>query len=462
MELKSGRGKRGSGSSHFVLWEELKHLKVEGAANAAAIYKRLDVEQEKPIEERNYQLHIPVPSTRGKRKSLGVSTRLEALARAEEEVLEIRVQLKQGIPLKRLSVEDVVEKFLRHKKSRVRGNWEGKDEAGHKSITAERYGLIEGKLRNYLVPFLGAKTDMRTIQSGKWMEWEEWRREQIKHGKPKATTIQNEMGIIRECWRWAMENSFIPLTPKLPFHDENLITDDKARRDTWEAAEWKSFARKVREWLKSMEGKTPQEYWDAFVSYQMLFFLANSGMRTGELVKVKRKDIQFYELKERPDEWMNGKICCLVQVHPSTKTGAREVNAMGGIFARRVWEKSIHKKKEDFLFCHLDGRQFSTKDLWQRFKQMTAYTKEKERWGKHFVPYSLRHLYATTRLQNGTSKEALCRNMGVTEPYLRKHYSHYLTRLATADLMSMRKDIGLGGEMLREGDDFTLNDEMTE
>ena len=43
-------------------------------------------------------------------------------------------------------------------------------------------------------------------------------------------------------------------------------------------------------------------------------------------------------------------LCCLVQVHPSTKTGAREVNAMGGEFAKRVYDKSKFKKKEDFLY----------------------------------------------------------------------------------------------------------------
>ena len=73
--------------------------------------------------------------------------------------------------------------------------------------------MIEGKLRNYLVPFLGAKTDIRNIPSNKWMEWEAWRREQTRHGKPKADTIANEMGIIREFWRWAMENSYIPSLP---------------------------------------------------------------------------------------------------------------------------------------------------------------------------------------------------------------------------------------------------------
>ena len=77
---------------------------------------------------------------------------------------------------------------------------------------------------------------------------------------------------------------------------------------------------------------------------------------------------------------------------------------------------------------------------------------------KAFCPYALRHFYATTRLQNGTTRSALCENMGVTEPYLRKHYSHYLTRLATEDLTRMNSAIGIGGTLLPEGSDFTIPD----
>ena len=357
-----------------------------------------------------------------------------------------------------MPVSGLVDHFLRHKKTRIRGEWESKQDAGLRSITQERYGLIEGKLRNYLVPFLGAKTDARGVPFSKWKQWEEWRylHNSRSTSRPKAITIQNEMGMIRECWKWAMENSLIAFTPKLPFHDENLITDDKVRRDTWEAKEWSSFARRVREWLKEQRQQDPETYWDAFVAYQMLFFLANNGMRVGELSKVKRKDIQFYE-RDEEDAPQHKRFCALVQVHPSTKTGAREVNSMGGEFAKRVWDKSSHKRKEDFLFCHLDGSQFTTRQFGTIFKRIIKFVGEEERTGKRLVPYSLRHLYATTRLQNGTSKQALCENMGVTEPYLRKHYSHFLTRLATADLMKMRNDIGLRGE-LKEGGDFTIPD----
>ena len=85
------------------------------------------------------------------------------------------------------------------------------------------------------------------------------------------------MGIILELWKWGIENSFLPHTPKLPFHDENLSPNDKVRRDSWEPHEWKTFSRRVREWVNNLKG-SEEELWGSWVSCQMMFFLANCGM----------------------------------------------------------------------------------------------------------------------------------------------------------------------------------------
>ena len=454
-------GSRGCNQNSYACFEELGHLRVSPEAQVPYLYKRQDKQAHLPVAERTYQLRIPVPNTKGVRKSLKTADRTSAITKAEEEVLNLRVLLKQGASVSPLSATDFVEKFLRTKHSRIRDTWEGKEDAGRKSITKERYVLIAGKLRNYLVPFLGASTDVRTVPLRKWDEWMTWRVES-RHtrtgGKPKTITLQNEMGMIRECWNWGMENSLIPFAPKLPFQGENLVTDDKMCRDTWEPDEWRFFARRVREWLKQQQALPQNEFWDAWVAYQMLFFLSNCGMRPGELVKVKRKDIRFYE-RDQTKQGKQGKmLCALVQIHKSNKTGRREVNAMGGEFAMRVFNKSQHRRKEDFLFCHLDGTPFTTKQFREQFRRMIAFTKEEERTGKHLVPYSLRHLYATIRLQHGTSRSALCENMGCGEKYLKDHYSHYLSRLATADLTRMDDAIGLGGVLIPEGEDFAVPD----
>ena len=69
------KGKRGGGKEHLLLWEELPYLKVEPTGKPVAIYKREDVQKELPLEQKNYYAHFPIRGTRGKRKSLLVTTR---------------------------------------------------------------------------------------------------------------------------------------------------------------------------------------------------------------------------------------------------------------------------------------------------------------------------------------------------------------------------------------------------
>ena len=456
---------RGQNDISYAMYEELEgRLRVDPYAEPPYIYKRDDPHLKQSLEDRAWQIRVPIPNSKGIRKSLRTSNKELAIERAEELILEVKVTLKQGGSALPFPVEKLVRLFLENKSGKVRGSREGKVDAGKKSITQERFGLIEGKLRNYVIPFLGAKTDVRNIPFSKWETWESWRKAnntRSEMGTPKAITIQNEMGMIRELWKFGMEQSHIPYHPRLPFHDENLIPDDEMRRDTWEMSEWDSFSRRLREWKKKNSNDTDWITWDVYVAYQLVYFLANSGMRTGEVVKIRRKDV--IEFFEREQEYQNSKkkeLSVMIQVHPSTKTGARQVNVSGGIYAKRVWDKSNHKKKTDFLFCHLDGSPYTTKQFRSKFKSMIRFTNENERWGKEFVPYSLRHFYATTRLQNGTNTQTLCANMGVTEPYLRKHYSHFMTRLATDELTKIDKNLRSSRKVqkLMMKDDFVIGD----
>ena len=115
-----------------MLWEEVPFLKVEKTGKPVAIYKREDVQKDLPLEQRNYYAHFPIRGTRGKRMSLLVSEREDALMRVQEEAVNLRVQLAQGVTVViKTTVEDLVAKFLAYKRSRIRGEWEGKGEEHH-------------------------------------------------------------------------------------------------------------------------------------------------------------------------------------------------------------------------------------------------------------------------------------------------------------------------------------------
>ena len=253
--------------------------------------------------------------------------------------------LKNGGSVLPLSVEDLVEKFLQTKRALIRGKWEGKEDAGLKhhqgEVCPDRRETSE---LPGAVPWCQVRCPQHSSQVEPVAYLESADAAHQDQGQTQSRHPQERDGNASGVLRWGMENGHLPFAPKLPFQDENLVTGDKVRRPTWELNEWQVFARRSREWLKQQQGLPEEECWDAFVAYQMLFFLANCGMRTGELVKVKRKDITNW-MEVNTDGVKDRTLCCLVQVHKSNKTGAREVNAMGGVFARRVFERSQHRRK---------------------------------------------------------------------------------------------------------------------
>ena len=100
-QLKVVGSLRGTGTPAGVARERCGlHLQATGSASDAG------------AEKSPYQIHIPVPNTKGGiRKSLKTPDRETAISKAEEMVLEVKVQLRQGGSVVALPVEDLVETF---------------------------------------------------------------------------------------------------------------------------------------------------------------------------------------------------------------------------------------------------------------------------------------------------------------------------------------------------------------
>ena len=458
-------GARGNNQKSYACYEEISYLRVTDESSNVFIYNRLHAQKHLPIDQRSYIVHIPVPNTKtGIRKSLRVTDRYSAIRKAENMVGEIRDDIRQGVSVIGKPVEEVVREFLQIKRNKIRGFDEGKKDHIRKTITERTYTRIKGKLNNYLTPFLGKRIDIKSVKISKFdNEWVDWRNVNNKRkelGNPKAVTLYNEMILLREFWKWGIKNGYIVGDiSNLPFEDdvENFEGDDSCVRDTWEAHEWNSFKGKIPYWLKAQEDKSEEQYWDSYVAYQMLFMFANSGLRMGEAVKLKWEDVDYSPIKKSSAKWQIGELLARIKVHKSNKTGERECQSLSGKYFKRIKESSKFKKKTDYIFCHLDGTPFSTKQFRTQFESMTEFTNEDERWNKRFVPYSLRSLYATSRLQNGNNTYDLCKNMGTGEQYLKKHYSKYMTRLSVGELIKVRSNYGIE---VSEGNDFVLEDEV--
>tara|TARA_Y100001968_G_scaffold120974_1_gene110129 strand:- start:1149 stop:1511 length:363 start_codon:yes stop_codon:yes gene_type:complete len=76
--------------------KKLRVLDVGGGMPVPYIYKRFDVQQDLPVEERAYQVRVPVPMEKGVRKSLRTLDRTTAIERADDLVLELKSVLGRG------------------------------------------------------------------------------------------------------------------------------------------------------------------------------------------------------------------------------------------------------------------------------------------------------------------------------------------------------------------------------
>ena len=69
----------------------IKHLRVSPEVGTSYIYKCLHIQVPLPVEERAWQIRVPVPITKGGRQSLKVTENAEAISKAKQMVLELRV-----------------------------------------------------------------------------------------------------------------------------------------------------------------------------------------------------------------------------------------------------------------------------------------------------------------------------------------------------------------------------------
>ena len=53
-------GVRGNNKATYLVYEEIQHLRVDVDAPPVAIYKRIDTELNKEVENKTYQVIIPV------------------------------------------------------------------------------------------------------------------------------------------------------------------------------------------------------------------------------------------------------------------------------------------------------------------------------------------------------------------------------------------------------------------
>ena len=88
---------------------------------------------------------------------------------------------------------------------------------------------------------------------------------------------------------------------------------------------------------------------------------------------------------------------------------------------------------DDYVFASPEGKPIGS--FKKSFASLLKSAKvEKDSHGNHRTIYSLRHTYATFRLQEGVHQFILARNMGTSTAMLEKHYGHTSNVASAAEM----------------------------
>lgn len=320
--------------------------------------------------------------------------------------------------------------------SQIFHDWEMSDQSMRQKHQADAVSGTVERVRTYALQFFGAmKID--EIKSQDFQKFWQWRQENYSRVRPSNNTLGRERTAILAVFRFAEKFGHISNIP-----DSAAPKSKLQRRPSFTENEWNNITKSMDSWEKDGENKS---IWrDRYVAKRYFQILANSGIRVGELRKLKWTDLRQLDSDEGT----------FVVAEVRGKTGIREVvcqKGTGKFFNEMLQlqrkellktsknQPSSSKKFIDrFVFCHPNGMPIKTfKRSFQSLLKFANVTIERN--GMSRTIYSLRHLYATNRLYEDVSPFHLARQMGTSVDMIDKFYGQTVNSQAAAQITKTRK-----------------------
>ena len=294
-----------------------------------------------------------------------------------------------------------------------------------------RQDFYQSRANLYLKPYFGdydIKDVTEEVIDGYWV----WRKNYYKDNPeklkgnatdtPSPQSLKMEKTAIKEVLEYAFRKGYIRSIPKINFK----IKMKTENRDTFTKDEFKRLTSALNTW--SILGVKSSDQYQRKMIYNLIKFLAYTGIRPNEFYKIKWKDITVHTQNEI-------KIL-YIYIPNNTKTGNRVVVSLPEAYScyKDIESFSRYTDGDDLFFTNYDGscmKNFS-KTYVKKLKELNLYI---SRDGKKRPPYSLRHYYATQRLLDGVQVYDLAKNMGTSVKQIENHYGHILSVQKTAELI---------------------------
>lgn len=345
------------------------------------------------------------------RKSLRTKDLEQAKDKAKSIFYKMMGQVEIGAKIFSITAQELVEGYTKHQEQRVDGGF----------ITPGRLTTIKTQLKHF-IGFVGEDTRLDSIQSHKYKDYYAYR----KRVKPevKNVTLVNERATLGHMYKWALEQGYISQS-QLPVWSE--IRKIISYRKALQREEYRVLYTYLRNWHKNVSDE--REVYERQLCRDFILILANTGMRLKEARFIKWNYVEIKKSKQRDDgltTYPNVHIHIPAEISKVRKD--RTAIGMRGDIFQRIKKYSNHTHAQDYVFANLDsGEAISRKTLYRLWDVIRKESGIGD-FAEDYSYYSLRHTFATYRLQFGNVDVfTLSKVMGCSVKYIEEHYGQIQT-----------------------------------
>lgn len=230
---------------------------------------------------------------------------------------------------------------------------------------------------------------------------------------PSSVTLRHHGTVLGNILKFSKRRGFIKEVPNIPIPKLKINP-----RPDFNQKEWKKLYTFMRKWVDEMDH--PRIKRDRFYTQQTVLILGNTGVRVGELRKVRWIDIE--EVSDVDGETR-------ISFTVNGKTGVRNVIGNKGVetYLERLWNWRKEELgdtpdlTEPILINNKTNKPIgSFKGSWETLMKGSGLLFDKD--GNKRVPYSLRHTYVTMRLREGVNIYQLSNNIGSSVEMIENFY----------------------------------------
>ena len=278
----------------------------------------------------------------------------------------------------------------------------------------------ERRLKNYLIPFFGS-LGLSQVTAGKVQEYRVHRQEHSKVGRPPArSTMHQEIVTLRQVLKTALRHGW---TDHLPDLSTPYKTSGKIGHRAWfsheEYRQLYTATRKRRDAAKGTRWE-----WETAQLHDFVLFMANTGLRPDEMMRLEHRDITIYDDEATGEEILEivvrGKRG--VGYCKSTKNAVRPYRRLRG---------RNKPKPTDLVFPSTHRELFNT--------ILDEESLKFDREGNRRTAYSLRHSYISFRLMEGADIYQIAKNCRTSVEMIEKHYAVHIKTNLDAAAINVRR-----------------------